>query len=1675
MPRNFSRFAILVGAALFAGVPALHAQQTGAPVRGDVDGDGRITAADARIVSDYLVGKPVPAGANVRERGDVNGDGRVTAVDAAIIARAAAGRAMSRFPVGKAPGDALAVLECTGDIRTSSVECHAPGAPAGGARGDIVVGGQNVNVKLTSANNLKVAPDTFQFTVTVQNLLHQAMAADSGTGAANPTGVRVFFASGPSVTGGGGSISVANADGMGTYTGTNQRYFQYAGTDLGPDGILSPNEVSQPKTWKLQYTGSPQFSFLLFLSTPMKYPKGWVDIYPPNNHYSSPDSVFADTVVAGRTLQLQDSVRNPFGGYIPGAPVTWSNTSNGKATVNPSTGLVSTTVGASGVDSVTATSGPRSGTVAIVVTPPTGANSVISASPLSVSAGDTSLVTVQVKDGFGRNVTTGGDAVTLTTSLGTLVATAGNGTTVTPNDNGNGTYTAKLTSTTTGTANLTGTVLGGAIGTTASVTIGPAAPANISATSTNPQNGTVGAAVGSAPTVHVTDQFGNAVPGVTVTFAVTGGGGSLTGATPATNASGNATLGSWTLGSTAPGPNALSATVSGGSNPSTTFTAFVPAFVVTDSSQAMGNTTLSSSVAPNALANDFSINGAGGVSIKPAFVAALTTARSGTLTLAANGTFSYLPPAGNVLRDSVAYEIQDTHYTGPTAASGYIKLRFVGKVWYVDNTNGGAADGRDVSPFTSVGAAATAAGATDSILVRTGSGTTTGGTLKAGQLVYGQGASSPFTTTLNAQSVTLLSAGSAPTIGALTLGTGGTGNTLRGFTDSGGITGPSGFGTLTVAEVGINNPGGQALSLTNGTLAGGFTSLISGGGTNNVFLSGVSTSGTSTLGASGNALSGATGDAVVVTSGSGSFTFPGNVIRGISVTNNTGGTVTFSGSKNISSGTGAGVTITGNAAAVNVAFTNGNLAITTSTGTPFTATGAGTVEVSGSGNTISATGAAARLVNLSGITIPSGGMSFASITSSTSTTATAFSATSVAGSGGGAFTAGSLTVAGTTGGSSRGVDLTTNSAPFTFTTASVNGTGAEGIYLNGNTGAVAVNGGSVGNTSNTTGDALFVSGGNAAVTVAASLTKSNAGRVANIGSHTAGNVTVSGTLSCTSACTGINVASNSGGTIDFSNATKTLNTGGSAAVTATNNTGASIIFSGGNLDIDTNGAATAFNASTGGTLEITGSNNSINAVSGTALRVDGLTIGAGGLNFVRIDASNGANGIFLKDTGTGGLTVSGTGSAGTGGSISGTTGADGATSGNGVYLENARDVSLSWMNSSNHANNGLYGTGVRGNLTLTNLTFSGNQGSSNSGSFEESAIHLVNVGGQVKITNSNISGGAYDNVRVLNNTGAAPTVDSLVFANNVLGTMQGSSVDARNHAVTMQFADGTADVRIRKNDVNFWWGTGLHVLFQSTASGTVAVTGNNVTQGNATPAPGASGIVVDGGNIRYDIVSDTVVGSTGAAIAVDEASNLASIFHGTISNNVIGTTGVANSGSSQGSGISVIHLGAGTSTHSITNNVIRQINGIQAILLQGGDASASGGNGTFNATVTGNDIQEAGTTLNSGRSAIILTAGTGSGDGHQFCVDIGGAGGLKNNIVNFNTASAGNTNRIRPNQRFSTTVRMPGYGGANNDNAAVATYLLGRNTATQVVASNSVATGGGGYVNTVGGAACPQP
>lgn len=84
--------------------------------------------------------------------------------------------------------------------------------------------------------------------------------------------------------------------------------------------------------------------------------------------------------------------------------------------------------------------------------------------------------------------------------------------------------------------------------------------AGLTAVVQDTQSATVGTAVGVLPAVKVTDQNGDPLPDVTVTFTITQGGGSLTGGTATSGSDGIAAVGGWTLGTVA-GLNQLHASV----------------------------------------------------------------------------------------------------------------------------------------------------------------------------------------------------------------------------------------------------------------------------------------------------------------------------------------------------------------------------------------------------------------------------------------------------------------------------------------------------------------------------------------------------------------------------------------------------------------------------------------------------------------------------------------------------------------------------------------------------------------------------------------------------------------------------------------------------------------------------------------------------------------------------------------------------------------------------------------------------------------------------------------------------------------------------------------------------------------------------------------------------------
>lgn len=106
------RVGLALGAALLS--TQLSGQTTPAPLVGDVNGDGSVSAADALGVLNHTVGRTLPSGFTVSLTGDANGDGAITAADALVILSFAVGRDVSQFPVGQALDASVAVLRGAG-------------------------------------------------------------------------------------------------------------------------------------------------------------------------------------------------------------------------------------------------------------------------------------------------------------------------------------------------------------------------------------------------------------------------------------------------------------------------------------------------------------------------------------------------------------------------------------------------------------------------------------------------------------------------------------------------------------------------------------------------------------------------------------------------------------------------------------------------------------------------------------------------------------------------------------------------------------------------------------------------------------------------------------------------------------------------------------------------------------------------------------------------------------------------------------------------------------------------------------------------------------------------------------------------------------------------------------------------------------------------------------------------------------------------------------------------------------------------------------------------------------------------------------------------------------------------------------------------------------------------
>src|SRR5207253_3071455 len=168
------------------------------------------------------------------------------------------------------------------------------------------------------------------------------------------------------------------------------------------------------------------------------------------------------------------------------------------------------------------------------------------AAPQTITVGGSAAtITVTALDGFGNPI--GGKTVTLT-------ATGSNNTLTPPGTtDANGVAAGTLTSTTAETKTVSATVAGTAIAQTATVTVQPAAPAQLAILTEPSGTAQSGVAFGRQPVVQLRDGAGNAVSeaGVTVTATIGSGSGSLGGTTTATtNGSGVASFTSLAISGT---------------------------------------------------------------------------------------------------------------------------------------------------------------------------------------------------------------------------------------------------------------------------------------------------------------------------------------------------------------------------------------------------------------------------------------------------------------------------------------------------------------------------------------------------------------------------------------------------------------------------------------------------------------------------------------------------------------------------------------------------------------------------------------------------------------------------------------------------------------------------------------------------------------------------------------------------------------------------------------------------------------------------------------------------------------------------------------------------------------------------------------------------------------------
>ena len=889
------------------------------------------------------------------------------------------------------------------------------------------------------------------------------------------------------------------------------------------------------------------------------------------------------------------------------------------------------------------------------------------------------------------------------------------------------------------------------------------------------------------------------------------------------------------------------------------------------------------------------------------------TANGGSVTIEADGDFTFLPEAGascTDASDSFAYQLTD----GEDTANGTVTIDLSDCVWYVDNS-GANGNGTGSSPFNSLAGINGAGGAGDSddtgqtlfINDNDASRSYSGGlplennqtlrSKRAGLSVGGHtivtaadGSGNPSITNASGNALGLASGN---TVQGIDLGDTPAANASLGGTSVGTAT------VNTATSGAINNTTGKAVDVTTGTLDATLSSVSSGGGTDGIALDGVG----GTFNGNGGTLSGATDAAIDVNAGAGAFSYSGTIGDGsgksADITNRAGGSVTVSGNINDTNDASGGISLSGNTAGsttfsgstktidtggtdfgINLpssnaghtlSFTNGGLDLDSSGGTiGLNVQGAVTLNVSGANNTIDSVNAKAVDVDGLGNTVALN-TTFASISSS--------------------------------GASADGIRLDDVNGTFTASGGSLQNAGGEDFELTGN------------------------------------------------GAGDSANVTYDGTIT-DGAGTVVSIANQTGGTKDFNG----LITSTGGGISLSSNSGATNRFDGGlSLSTGTNGA---FSATGGGTVNVTDPNaigtapdNTLTTTSGTALNVANTTIGASDLNFKSISSNGGGNaGIVLSSTGSsGGLTVTGNG-----GTCSGTGNCTGGAiqnkTGNGVSFSNTRDVSLTRIAVDNNDGSGVDGDDVT-NFSLVDSVVTNN---ADTATGVEAGLRFQELLGTNAITDTTISGSSEDEVRITPSSG---TMNAL----NVTGSTFGpNSASTGGHGLAW-IATNSAQGTINVSDSSFSGIRSTAVLTNvaDQASADTSVTTSSFSKATGHPA----GVFTTFGtsadaDLDFTVSNNSTVDdsvSNAIQLVAGSTSTPSSQITGTISNNAIGN-GALDSGSQDMFGIAMDLRGDQQSVLDISGNTVQNTD-FEGIWVSSADfGSLAGPSATLDLTLRDNDV-----------------------------------------------------------------------------------------------------------------------